>query len=119
MCMKGAALAASAKDSRRIAADRDAITAGLRYALRRLPVVRVVWSDGDPLVACVTGMNPWSWGERVKIRLGDGGELSVESTCRFPLQVFDSGKNERNVQLIYEWIEEYLELFTDHRAARP
>ena len=108
---------ASAQDHRRIEADRDAIIAGLKYALRRIPVMRVVWSDEDTLITCVTKMS-WgeSFGERVTIRLGDGGELFVESVCRSPWQVFDWGKNERNVCLIYEWMEEYLELFGDHRS---
>ena len=107
---------ASAQDHRRIEADRDAIIAGLRYALRRIPVVRVVWSDEDTLITGVTGISWVSWGERVTIRLGDGGELFVESVCRCPWQVFAWGKNEKNVCLIYEWMEEYLELFGDHRS---
>jgi hypothetical protein len=38
-----------------------------------------------------------SWGERISIVL-DGDELRITSTCRFPLQVFDWGKNQQNVQ---------------------
>jgi hypothetical protein len=107
------------RDSKIVDANRSSAIAGLNYALRRLPVVRVVWSDGDTRVTCNVGMSGWSWGERLTMRFGDDGELSVESVCRFPLQLFDWGKNERNVELIYEWIGEYLELFAQHRLPEP
>jgi hypothetical protein len=41
-------------------------------------------------------ITPFSWGERVAISLSEPGILYVESKC-LPFQVFDWGKNKRNV----------------------
>lgn len=52
-----------------------------------------------------------SWGENITIVLSplDGGtRVSVRSTCAFPLQVVDWGKNRRNVTHILASIESRL-----------
>ncbi|MEY2341968.1 hypothetical protein AB4090_07635 [Acidithiobacillus sp. IBUN Pt1247-S3] len=41
------------------------------------------------------GLNLLSWGERVTIQVNNG-TITIRSECRFPLQIFDWGKNRAN-----------------------
>ena len=106
-------MAAHAKETRKFDASRQDIISGLKYALRRMLVVRVVWADNNAGVDYVHGINVWTWGDKVQVRISEGGEVTVNSRCRFPFQIFDWGKNQRNAQLVLDWIAEYLELHAD------
>lgn len=46
-------------------------------------------------------INALSWGEKININLLQNGMISVKSKCVYPLQLFDWGKNKRNVQIIF------------------
>lgn len=42
----------------------------------------------------------WSWGERVTVTLVDTNLVRVRSSCKLKTQVFDWGKNRRNVEQV-------------------
>ena len=42
-------------------------------------------------------MSGLSWGENFTVSLMSPGIIEISSSCRSPLQVFDWGKNRRNV----------------------
>jgi hypothetical protein len=44
------------------------------------------------------GMNGSSWGEVLTVSLSSPGVVIVQSKCIFPIQMFDWGKNRRNVK---------------------
>lgn len=51
-------------------------------------------------------MNIWSWGEKISLEFTKE-EMKIKSTCSFPLQFLDWGKNKSNVMMfnkIYELI---------------
>ena len=80
--------------------------AALRYALRRVPRQDVNWSDRT--ITFRVPMSWRSWGEKVRICLEDNGNATVSSKSVW--QLYDWGKNKRNVQAILDWMEEYFEL---------
>lgn len=49
-----------------------------------------------------TNLNFWSWTEMVTIKVQTSGLVTVNSKCSFPLQIFDWGKNSRNVKLFFK-----------------
>ena len=65
---------------------------------------RVGWgglADTDRGFKFTIGINFWSWGENITIALDDAGTVTVKSVCSFPLQIFDWGKNRKNVQRFF------------------
>ena len=54
-------------------------------------------------------INPWSWGEKLKVEISANCEMSVESRCAYPLQWFDWGKNRDNVKAFYTRLEQVKE----------
>lgn len=61
------------------------------------------WTKVGALTADVR-VNIWSWGERVSVHDLGNGRWSVESKCRFPMQVVDWGKNRQNVEAFRETV---------------
>lgn len=54
----------------------------------------------DRKIVCVVPADMWcSWGERVSV-VAEPHSLRVISQCSLPLQVFDWGKNRRNVETV-------------------
>ena len=49
-----------------------------------------------------TNLNWKSWTETVKITVRDSGIVTVNSTCTFPMQMIDWGKNATNVKLFFK-----------------
>lgn len=60
--------------------------------------------DNDRLGATV-GPSLASWGERVEVSLATPGVLSVRSRGLNPLQIFDWGKNAKNVRAFIDVFE--------------
>src|SRR5690349_13527440 len=58
-----------------------------------------VQSRTDCAIVCLVPLNLWSWGELVRVVV-EHDSLRVISQCTFPLQVFDWGKNARNVERV-------------------
>jgi hypothetical protein len=48
-----------------------------------------------------TNLNWKSWTETVNITVRDSGNVTVNSTCTFPMQMIDWGKNATNVNLFF------------------
>ena len=84
----------------------DDIQAAVRYALRRISRKDVDWSESR--ITLHVPMSWWSWGEKVTIDLEDDGKVRVFSKSAF--QLHDWGRNERNVEAILDWMEEYFEM---------
>ena len=56
-------------------------------------------------IVALTKCNMRSWGEEVVISFLPDNSISVTSTCAFPLQLFDWGKNKANVRSLITEIE--------------
>jgi len=69
---------------------RDAVTYALDLLGWRYDVI-----DPDHYRARIP-MNASSWGEEFTVSL-EPGSIFIRSVCRYPLQIFDWGKNKRNV----------------------
>ncbi|MEO7674876.1 MAG: hypothetical protein ABIU09_12465 [Pyrinomonadaceae bacterium] len=41
-------------------------------------------------------------GERLTVAIHQGGTVEVRSVCVWPMQIFDWGKNERNIDRLFE-----------------
>ena len=53
-----------------------------------------------------TKLNLASWGEKIDIYIYQDGTVQVRSRCTF--QVFDWGKNKKNVTQFFAWLDYYL-----------
>ena len=73
----------------------------LRFEWRNDPLDKNRFSARIPI-------NQSSWGEEIEIRFVNDNTLCVTSKCVLPLQIFDSGKNKKNVQSIIGKIGEIL-----------
>jgi hypothetical protein len=89
-----------------------------RMVKRTLESLRWRYDPGakNSLVAKV-GVNFWSWGERVRIKLGPDGEVFVRSQCALVTQCIDWGKNQRNVDQFLDRLEEVID--DEFPQARP
>jgi hypothetical protein len=47
-------------------------------------------------------MGIWSYGERLTVSIHRDGTLEVRSVCVWPMQIFDWGKNERNIDKLFQ-----------------
>ena len=47
-------------------------------------------------------MGIWSYGERLTVSIYQDGTLEVRSACVWPMQIFDWGKNERNIDKLIQ-----------------
>src|SRR5262249_2621791 len=59
------------------------------------------WSIREELprkITASTGVNVWSWGEKITITFVAGNSLVVRNECTLPTQCIDWGKNKSNVR---------------------
>lgn len=102
-------MAARFEDSRSFDATLPSIAAAIGDALRGMRADAVDWSADRRRVTAWIGVNLWSWGERLAVVIDNGGRVHVCSTCRFPLQIIDWGKNRRNCHGLLATIARQLE----------
>lgn len=60
-------------------------------------------ADGST-VECSSGLNLWSWAEKITVRRLGPTSLHIRSQCALPTQCFDWGRNARNVRKLAEAI---------------
>ena len=75
----------------------------IKYTLEDLGWEYEVLSNNE--FSASVSINLASWGELVNVSILSNGSVEVESRCSYPLQCFDWGKNEENVQTFFERIE--------------
>ena len=61
-------------------------------------------SESDGFITATTGINLWSWGERVVVDFFTQDSITVTSSCVRFTQFFDWGKNKSNVRKLFEAI---------------
>jgi hypothetical protein len=52
-----------------------------------------------------TKLNFWSWGETMSFLIYQDGTVSAQSKCSFPVQLFDWGKNKRNLGRFFQLLD--------------
>jgi hypothetical protein len=62
-------------------------------------------SKFKPLITAKSGITIWSFGETIQITFIDKNTIEIQSKCNFPTQMFDWGKNEKNVHTLVDLIE--------------
>jgi len=80
----------------------------LRYALRSCGGQKQLWSDDGRRVSTRIASGFWSWGEDIDATIYNDGIVLVESSCVTKTQILDWGKNDRNIENIFNSVEEYL-----------
>ncbi|MCY2926420.1 MAG: hypothetical protein NT031_13460 [Planctomycetota bacterium] len=94
--------------SRDFRATPNQLRAAIRHALDLLAARDIVWSNGDRNVTAKLPMNFWSFGERLNIAITDNSRVSISSACAWPAQVVDWGKNQKNCEILFQHIAEFL-----------
>ncbi len=59
-------------------------------------------SRENDVIVILTNPNLFSWGEKIKIQFIENNIVRVKSKCVLKTQIFDWGKNRRNVKMICE-----------------
>jgi hypothetical protein len=91
--------------SRTYQLQQDELAAVVKSALEDSGWSYEVLSDNEFLASLP--FSGWTWGEDFKVRILPGGVIEAESKCitvRLP-QVFDFGKNRRNVETFFALVE--------------
>src|SRR5256714_14877661 len=91
--------------SRTYQLQQDELAAVVKSALEDLGWSYKVLADNEFLASLP--FSGWTWGEVFKVRVLPGGVIEAESKCitvRLP-QVFDFGKNRRNVETFFALVE--------------
>ena len=101
-------MAHSARLSRDFRFSPSDLRSAVQHALRLTDAQDINWSNGDRNVSARLKMNFWSFGERLQIAISDESRLSALSQCVWPGQIFDWGKNERNLTVFFQHVAEYL-----------
>lgn len=95
-------MAARFDNSRLFCYSATALVPAVEGALRDVGANSIEWSSDHRSVSAWLGANLWSWGERLDVAIEESGKIRVTSTCRFPLQMLDWGKNADNCRKLLE-----------------
>lgn len=82
---------------------RNIYAAGLKYG-----VLGEQPTPGGVVVSLNHGYTPSSWGENLRITLtsqGGGTGVEIYSECAMPTQLFDLGRNKKNVAEIFDYLQ--------------
>ena len=93
-------LPARASDAQRFNASHEAIGRAGIEAFKELGWTYTGSVPGE--LRASVGISLWSWGERVRVVIGEGGLVSIESRGAMPLQWADWGRNGRNCRAFLE-----------------
>lgn len=104
-----------AKQSRRYDVSWTRLVDAVDAALDDIGASGIRWPDDD-LARASMGFSFFSYGEDLTVEVSDGGGVTVESVCRFPLQLVDWGKNARNCRRLLDAIDDRLD--DDRRRRR-
>ena len=92
-------------ESRAYQLQQDELAAVVKSALEDLGWSYNALAGGEFLASLP--FSGWTWGEDFKVRILPGGVIEAESKCitvRLP-QVFDFGKNRKNVETFFTLVE--------------
>lgn len=70
-------------------------------ALRAIPICNFSLKYSNASAGVISASTGWSfasWGENIQINITPDGTVIAESSCAFPLQVVDWGKNQKNIE---------------------
>ena len=101
--------------SRTYQLQQDELAAVVKSALEDSGWSYEVLSDNEFLASLP--FSGWTWGEDFKVRILPGGVIEAESKCitvRLP-QVFDFGKNRKNVETFFTLVEHAVRQGVDQR----
>ncbi len=90
--------------------NNEDVRAALRYAIRRIASINVIWGDRTVTFNLAPSFL-LSWGEKVQIQIDSDTTVEISSKCSAFFQLHDGGKNESNIVTILEWMDEYYELW--------
>jgi hypothetical protein len=83
---------------------QDALLAAVKSAMENLGWrYTVLWGEEFQASVPISG---WSWGEKLSVKVLPGGVIQAESKCAgYRPQLFDFGKNKKNVKAFFDRIE--------------
>jgi hypothetical protein len=96
---------ARASDAQRYAGSHEAIGRAAIEAFKSLGWTYTGSVPGE--LRASVGISLWSWGERVRVVIGEGGLVSIESRGAMPLQWLDWGRNGRNCRAFLETLARF------------
>jgi len=93
-------MTAKYEDSIAINLDKEQLIEMVETALDKsnMVVKRIDKVKGEILAKAKLSL--WSWTEDIIVNVTDDGNIKIKSTCAFPFQFYDWGKNKRNVNKI-------------------
>ena len=94
---------------------RDAASSAIEYAFDLLRW-KLMSADGGKFIGRVSA-SVMSWGERIEVTFVGPDDLEIASFCFSPLQVFDWGKNRRNVEVFLQIFEKQAALAKSSKRA--
>ena len=95
--------------SRTYQLQQDELAAVVKSALEDLGWSYNVLAGGEFLAS--VPFSGWTWGEDFKVRILPGGVIEADSKCLssgFRLQLFDFGKNRKNVETFFAHVEQMI-----------
>lgn len=104
-----AEMAAGYKTTRSFAAERRDIEEALLTVLDSLGLKWVGELSETDIMTIRVPINDCSWGEKIEAQLVGSSTLRISSRCILPLQLYDWGKNRKNVLTIVSGIEAELD----------
>jgi len=102
-------MAKKVQETRRFGVTQEVLTKAIPYALRRSGAVRVCETSTGTFTGRVP-INWCSWGENLEIQVEGNATVRAQSRCSFPTQIIDWGKNRRNLDRFFEWVNDYIAL---------
>lgn len=98
--LNGAEMAAYYETTRSFNGNRREVEDALLAVLNSLNLRWLGELSGKDVLTVRVPINDCSWGERIEIQFSGPSTLKVSSKCVFPFQLYDWGKNRRNVLAI-------------------
>lgn len=91
-------MAAKFEESKKYESSQNELIQSAKKALEKCNFRVKNINEKEGLINAKTKLSWWSWTENIDVKIEENGMIRIKSECAFPLQIFDWGKNKRNVK---------------------
>lgn len=94
-------MAAKFEKSKNYDLDKMQLIEKVKIALEKCKFNIKSIDENSGIIHAKSKLSFWSWIEKIDIKIGDNGSVSMKSECSLPTQIIDWGKNKRNVKKFF------------------
>ena len=94
-------MVAKFEESKKYESSQNELMQSAKIALEKCNFKVKSINENEGQITAKTKLSWWSWTENNNLKIEEDGTVSMKSKSSFPLQIFDWGKNKRNVKSFF------------------